>query len=162
MLFSTFTFSMIVMAFLISTLISSVKMAYTASYGFVLTCLVLQTFLMSPLLIMLLHMSNLPVWVVTVRDAFTYYFPFNFCLMYNGISMIASSHPDNAAMRWVEGVPYTWTEFTTPRTGYVTGNEFYIPSGLDIYFVMIRNIFIYTVLIWYFDHVLPSNRGRAE
>jgi|LakMenEpi03Aug12_release.lakeMendotaPanAssembly.Ray.scaffolds.fasta_scaffold299560_2 hypothetical protein len=162
MLFGTFTFSMIVMAFLISTMISSVKMAYTASYGFVLTCLVLQTFLMSPLLIMLLHMNTLPDWVVFIRNIFSYYFPFNFCLIYNGISMIASSHPDNDQMRWVEGMPYTWTDFTTPRTGYVAGSEFYIPSGLDIYFTMIGNICFYAIFIWYCDHVLPSNRGRSE
>ena len=59
-LFHLFTMTMMMLGFMLSTLIDTLKLSYTISYSFLLGGLVLQNFFISPALMKLFHAVDLP------------------------------------------------------------------------------------------------------
>lgn len=83
-LFLSFGVSMVMLAFLLSTLISSQKTAQTVGYSFILCGFVLQTIICSAYggLIDLLFMPDVAPWVRWVKWLLQFYPPFNFSKAY--------------------------------------------------------------------------------
>lgn len=162
LLFLTYSMTMMILGFMISTLINSVKFSYTVSYTFLLGGLVLQNFFKSPMLMKLFHVEDLPYWVPWVRIAFCYYPPFNFSRIYADIAATAGSTPNFDEKIWDEGLEYTWDNFFDERTGMLYGNKYRIPSSFESFQNLLWNGLILLVLTWYFDHVVQGNRGRSS
>lgn len=83
-LFLCFGLAMVMLAFLLSTLISSQKTAQTVGYSFILCGFVLQTIICSAYggLIDLLFMPDVAPWVRWVKWCLQFYPPFNFSKAY--------------------------------------------------------------------------------
>ena len=158
--FLLFGVTMIIFGFFVSTLIGSARLAYTLSYAFLLGGLVLQIFLQNHLLMMLLHVETLPNWAKMLLDFCKYYPPFNFSKMFNDIAVKSSSHPSHSERMWVKGTEYTWTDFFSYREGHVEGMFYRIPPTYVSVFNLLVDILIFAVLTWFFDHVIPANRGK--
>ena len=161
-LFMTYTMTMMVLGFFISTIINSVKLAYTVSYTFLLGGLVLQNFFMSQTLIKLFHLELLPDWVYWVRAGFTYYPPYSFSRVFCNIAIKAGSVPNYHTRMWEQGPGYFYSDFFTPREGHIAGLYYIVPADIIALKDLLRNFLIICLLTWYFDHILQGNRGRAS
>lgn len=161
-LFLAYSLTMMVLGFMISTLISSVKLSYTVSYTFLLGGLVLQNFFTSPTLMKLFHIEGLPNWVYWVRVVFSYYPPFNFSKIFSDIAAKAGSTPNYHERKWQTGPGYYWDDFFMERSGWMFGGKYVVPSSFDTLLDLLWNCFILMVFTWYFDHIIEGNRGRAS
>jgi len=83
-------------------------------------------------------------------------------LIYYDIATKASSHPNYSERRWEAGTEYVYDNFWVPKSGYIKGFEFYIPPSIDVMQDQIFNFFIFVIMAWLFDHILPSNRGKSD
>ena len=162
LLFMTYTLSMMTLGFFLSTLISSVRLAYTVSYSFLLGGLVLQNFFMSQTLIKLFHLNLLPNWVSWVRTILTYYPPYSFSRIFCHIAFKSGSVPNYHTRMWELGPGYTYTDFVSTREGEFGSMHYVVPSDLTGILDILRNFLILVVLTWYFDHIIPGNRGRPS
>ena len=97
---------MMVLGFMLSTMISSVKLSYTISYSFLLAGLVLQCFLGSPTLLKLFHIQDLPSWMYWIKLFFSYYPPFNFTKIFNDIAYKAGTLLNVPEKKWEKGPGY--------------------------------------------------------
>jgi hypothetical protein len=71
---------------------------------------------------------------------------------------------DQQAFAWIPGKDdYTWEDFGTDLTGKLAdGVTYTMPSPLKSVEAMIKDMCIYLVLTWYFDHIVAANRGVAD
>ena len=161
-LFVLFTMTMMMFGFMLSTMITSVKLSYTISYSFLLGGLVLQTFLTSQELMKLFHIVDLPDWVPPVRYALHWYPPFNFSKIFGDIAAKSGSLPNRHERKWVKGPGYTWDDFYNSRDGRISGHDFSMPSSYSSTIDLIWNFLAFALLTWYCDHVISGNRGRSS
>ena len=162
LLFLVYTMTMMVIGFMLSTLITSVKLSYTISYTFLLGGLVLQCFFQSSTLLALFHIKDLPSWVPVVRFLLTFYPPFGFTKIFNDIAWRAGSMPNMHDRKWQLGPGYEWSDFFVARKGHISGLNYEIPSSFESMMDLLRNFAVFLVLTWYFDHVVAGNRGRES
>jgi ABC-type multidrug transport system ATPase subunit len=160
--FLLYTMTMMMLGFMISTIITSVKLAYTISYSFLLGGLVLQCFFQSQTLMKLFHVVNVPYWVPWIRYAFTFYPPFNFTKIFNDIASKAGTVPNNADKIWVKGPGYAWKDFFLTQQGYFKAYYFNIPSSYSTFIDLLMNFIGFVILTWYLDNVISSNRGKGS
>ena len=161
-LFMTFTMTMMVLGFFLSTIIDSVRLAYTVSYTFLLGGLVLQNFFMSQTLMKLFHLQELPDWVYWVRVGFSYYPPYSFSRVFCNIAFKAGSVPNYYTTMWEQGPGYFYKDFFNQREGYIAGLYYKVPADITGITDLLRNFLIICILTWFFDHVIQGNRGRAS
>lgn len=166
-IFFLFSFNMSILAFCISTFVKTLISAYSVttmqvSLSFVLGGLVLEGFFASHILVMFIHTDRVPEWGSWILYLLTYYPPFNFSIVFNDIARKAASHPDYNERRWVPGIEYTYSDYFSPRTGSIKGSEYYIPPSSYYMNFLLRDILVFTVLTWYLDHIIESNRGNSE
>ena len=103
MLFGLFTLAMIALAFMMATLLTTTKAAYTTSYAFILLGLVLQLFLSDVTILYLFYARGVPTWVVVVRYLLMLYPPFNFSKAFGDIARKSSAHYSSWEHLWVSG-----------------------------------------------------------
>ena len=121
MLFFMFSFSMIVFAFFLSTLIKTTKMAYTISYAFVLFAVLMEIVFSNALLTYFLFFNEKSGWVPRMfRYIFYMYPPFTFSLNFGIISRKSSTHFDDSSQSFVKGESFSWADLTTPESGQFT------------------------------------------
>eukprot|EP00357_Protocruzia_adherens_P001361 CAMPEP_0115019368 /NCGR_PEP_ID=MMETSP0216-20121206/29400_1 /TAXON_ID=223996 /ORGANISM="Protocruzia adherens, Strain Boccale" /LENGTH=942 /DNA_ID=CAMNT_0002390821 /DNA_START=13 /DNA_END=2841 /DNA_ORIENTATION=- len=161
-LFFFFALAMLMFAFFMVTLIATLKAAYTMSYAFILLGLVLQIFLSKAAIVQFLYVASLPRWVTVVRTILSFYPPFNFSKIFGDISIKSSNHWDVNELRWVDGAGYTYSDLTEITTGEINHDYFRVPSSLDSFGWLILNCVMFGVLAWYCDHIVESNRGKAD
>ena len=159
-LFFGYSITMMVLGFMLSTMITSVKLSYTISYSFLLCGLVLQNFFQSTLLMKLFHIVDLPDWVPWVRLVFSYYPPYNFSKIYSDIAFRSGTIPNYAEKVWEKGPGYFWSNFFENREGYVQGYFYSVPPSYLTMQDLAWNFVTFLVLTWYLDHVISGNRGR--
>ena len=88
-------------------------------------------------------------------------FPYSIC--FGAIVKVACFHLEPSYLVWVAGKKYTWEMFTQEVKGeFGDGVGYTMPSARAMYLVMIGNCVFFALLAWYFDHVIPSNRGVAQ
>jgi hypothetical protein len=162
MIFFLFTMSMQFMAFFLTTILKTMKSAYTVSYAFILVALVMEIFLTNDAIIFYLYSTDLPWWVGIIKFAFSLYPPFNFAKCYSDIASLSASHFDNTEFRWKKGNGYHWDDLTTRKVGTMQGNiNFDVPTTLETIGYLCLDMIFYGILAWYFDHVDSSNRGKS-
>lgn len=58
---------------------------------------------------------------------------------------------------------FEWNDlFINPTGKFHTGDSYEIPCPMDIMIQLVRNMLIYWIMTWYFDHIMPNNRGRTH
>jgi hypothetical protein len=120
------------LGFLVSTLVSSARTAYTVSYVFVLGGMVLQLMFGSPALTYLFHLSGFSIPVVdAIRAAFRLYPPFNFSQLYNNVSRKTCRYPDFVSMVYRQGKGFDWSDLWVPTTGRIMKLEYLVPCSID-------------------------------
>lgn len=102
-----------------------------------------------------------PSWISLICSVLELYPPFNFSKIYFDISMRASRRYSLALKRMTEAGRFKWKDFYTTAKGDIKGVGFIVPSTYNTCIVMIWDIVLYTLLLWYLDHIISSNRGRS-
>ena len=162
LLFLTFSMSMVMLGFLMSTILKRTKSAYTASYAFILVGLVFQFFFSNVSILYLFYSPKVPWWVDLVRVILTLYPPFNFSKAFGDIASVASEHYSGYQKRWVSGNEYTWSRFFSKIHVRSTHPHFNAPSTAESLAYLVMDAVLIGLLGWYLDHVLPSNRGSGK
>ena len=163
MLFFSFTLSMQVLAFFISTIVKSLKSAYTASYSVILIGLIMQSIFSNPALFKVLYTKIIPKWAHNVIWLFEFYPPFNFSKIYHDICDQSCSHFDNYEWKWVEGKGYNITNFFNPIEGKLQFSGYYkMPATSNGFYNLFFNIIFFSFMTYYFDNVNSSNQGKSR
>lgn len=166
-LFAGFTLNMLVFGCFLVTLLSSGKATYTVkstqlTYTLLLVGIVLQGFISSHLLLMILHITDLPGAFAYIRHILSLYPPFQFSTAFYEVSRRSSWHPLYMERRWVEGEGYGWEHLWLSQEGWLKGHQYVTPSLGDSFVKMAYNACLFAILAWICDAVLPSNRGAGQ
>lgn len=166
-MFGFFGIAMLMLAFVLATLLSTTKAAYTVpltqvSYAFLLLGLVLQMFMTNVVILYLLYSDAIPHWVVYVRTILELYPPFNFSKSFGDIARKAANRYSSQEHKWVAGPGYTYHDFITPIDGSYQGVVYHAPSTIQTVFTMLENAAIFMAIAWVCDHVVAGNRGSGE
>lgn len=162
-LFFTFTFSMIMISFFITTLVSSITTSNTVTYAFLLTAIVIESFITSQGVLAYMYAVDRPSWVSGFIAFISLYPPFNYSKIYSDIALKSGYHYDMIQNMNVRGPGYKWHDFFLRAKGSLfNGGNFEMPSSFSTLMVMLADLAIYIIITWYFDHVVESNRGVAS
>jgi len=102
-------------------------------------------------------------WVKTTTKIFFLIPAFNFALLYGQISRITCNHFDGGSLMQEKSRTFEWNDlFVRPTGKFHTGEPYKVPSPSELISNMIFNILLYMLVTWYFDHVMPNNRGRTH
>lgn len=154
-------------AFLVSTFVEKQEQANRLSYSLILgviLCELLFTNYFLPLKIFYSEsLKNLPE-VNFVRGILemvpTYVYSLNFGI----VADESSKHLDLVNVAWLDGHTYTWEQFETNREMTVTAiaDTLHIPAPMYFLNKQKKITFWLSVMFWYFDHVISSNRGAGN
>ena len=163
-LFFFFGFSLMILAFILSTMVSTQKMAYTISYAFVLLAIVIELMLTDSLVTYFIFFNKKSGDSIYFIRGLFYMFPsFTYSLLFGIIVRRATTHFDENGQQFVKGSSFTWADLTIPESGeFSMGDKYSSPTALDSFGMMFLLTFIYLAMLWYFDHVISSNRGSNE
>lgn len=159
-----FAFAMCVYAFFLSTFIKTTWVAYTISYAFVLFAVLLNLILSNSLLMYFIFFNTRGDWyTIALRYLFYLYPPFALSILFGIIAWKASSHFVENEMAFIPGTYFGWKDLALPEIGEFTQGDYYhSPTPLNCFAVFFLLIVGYSILVWYFDHVIPDNRGTNE
>jgi hypothetical protein len=131
-LFAMYTMALIGCAFVFSTLCATQRVAYTVSYAFVLTCIVVLLMVSNPLTLYFIFFNDKSgQFMIFVRLAFYTLPPFVFSLIFGIIVRSATSHFDDNAQQFVEGTGFGWPDLVRPENGeFSTGDTYSSPTPL--------------------------------
>jgi len=103
------------------------------------------------------------VSVDVVRWLFFMTPPFVFSMIFGIISRKSSPHFDDNAQKFLPGAGFGWADLVKPEVGeFSTGDTYSSPTPLYGFGIILLEMVFYTILIWYFDHVVSANRGTDE
>lgn len=89
--------------------------------------------------------------------------PFVFSLIFGIIVRKSSSHFDDNAQQFIKGTGFGWADLVKPEKGeFSTGDTYSSPTPLTGFGIICIQLVLYATLVWYFDHVVSSNRGSNE
>jgi hypothetical protein len=102
------------------------------------------------------------VWKV-VRGIMYIFPPFTYSVLFSQIASIGATHFESKFQTFVPGRKLVWADLVThDRGSLVSGIKYSVPPIINIFGILILDIFIFLFLTWYFDHVIQSNRGANE
>ena len=163
-LFFIFTFDLQLCAFLMSTFISNVKTAYASALCFMIIATVIDSIFFLPFTHQILYLVNVK-WTVQVFKAFLYFFcPFNFSKAFLEIASISSTKLNEISFMNRVGRPYKYSDLFHINEGDMTVmvGHYIIPATYESFIYLIVDGIIYTILLFYLDNVIESNRGKAK
>lgn len=163
-LFFMFSIAMLMLAFILSTCVSTQRVAYTISYAFVLLAIVILLMFTNSLVLYFIFFNDRSESYVGVLRAIFYMFPpFIYTLIFGVIVRKATTHFDDNSQQFLKGTSFTWSDLVKPEIGeYSTGDTYKSPTPLHSFGMLLLVITVYAILVWYFDHVISSNRGTNE
>jgi len=84
-------------------------------------------------------------------------------MAYGSVATRASNRFDYNTVSWVKGHEFTWEEYYQKMRLeiYTTHDTITAPSAAYFMGKVMFSTFVITFMWWYFDHVVPDNRGVA-
>lgn len=163
-LFFMFTLSLVACSFVFATLCPTQRIAYTVSYAFVLLCIVILIMVANPLMLYFIFFNDKSsAFVAWIRWGFYMVPPFVFSMIFGVIVRKSTSHYDDNSQQFLEGTGFGWGDLIKSETGeFSTGDSYSSPTPLYGFALLLMEMAIYAFLVWYFDHVVSSNRGTSE
>ena len=154
--FFSVSYSMVMLAFLISTVVSTETVANTMAYSFVLLSVLMQViFSNTVVLYAMFYMDNLETWVIIVRSIFNMIPSFNFSRLFGQIVRITGSSFDGGEMKWNSGRRFLYKDlFINTEGTLVMGDTYTVPSPYESFKTIVMTIIVFWLLTWYFDHVI--------
>lgn len=164
-LFFPFVLAMQTLGYFLSTLTPTLKSSNTVSYAVMLFAIVVESFSSDNMLISFIFTEDAGSVVTFLKYFFCFYPPFSYTKIFTNITQYSGFHFSFTQRRWVESsLSYGLSTFAQNIEDKLPfgGGLYYRYSDLWSMVILYGNVFFFAILAWYFDHVLPSNRGRAE
>ncbi len=163
-LFFWFILDMQIMAIFLSTIISTIKEAYTWGFAVILTSGVLQGFFSNPYLYQILYSNDIFILVRCFKWFLYSFSPYNFNKAYVDIATIAGTKFDPLTLTNSPGRYYTYHDLFVRKEGTMRRLFFSYSIAPTIvnFCLLVFNAFLYMILALYFDNVLEDNRGKSK
>lgn len=102
-------------------------------------------------------------WINVMKVFFNLYPSFHYSKIFSDIERKADRHFDSFDNKWIEGGYYKYEDLFTTTSGdtSIMKGHYEIPSTIGSYFNLLLTSILYVIMIWYFDHVIESNRGKG-
>ena len=164
MLFFIFTLDLQYMAFLMCTIVNSVKTAYASAFCLILITGVTEGIFMFPFMYEILYKEDIEWTGYIFRIFLNLFCPYSHAKIYLEIATIASTNLDAVTFMNTPGRPYEYKDLLSSREGdFVLLNGHYkIPPTYQSFIWLIVDGLFYLILAWYFDNVLENNRGKGK
>ncbi len=162
--FLEFSFAIISLAFLVTTCVSSSRMAYAFSFAIILLAIVVEMSFCNVMMYYYIFMLDASsTWIVVARRLTGFFPPFIFAKIYGHMTRISSTHFDDLKLTWVRGVPFEWDYLFQPiHSKFITGDAYSLEPPIYDHLQLLLDGLIFLLLAAYFDHVLSSNRGSSD
>ena len=163
-LFFWFILDMQIMAILLSTIISTIKGAYTWGFAVILSSGVLQGFFSNPYLYQILYSNDIFILVKLFKWFLYSFSPYNFNKAYVDIATIAGTKFDPLTLTNSPGRYYKYSDLFVRKEGTMRRLFFSYSIAPTIvnFCLLVFNGFFYMALALYFDNVLEDNRGKGK
>ncbi len=167
-LFFLYSLALQIFAYFLSTIISTSKAAYGVSFTVIVFGYLVQVIFSYYSNLAVLYVWGADFWVYIVKFFLNLFPTFQFTKSFKDISRVAAGTIDWDKERWVnvifflfKGLEYSISNATDTLYGHLfDGSYFEIPCTLWSFFYFILQIIFYSILTWYFDHIITSNRGK--
>ncbi len=163
-LFFLFTFDLQLLAFLMNTLIDNPKTAYAGAFFFIFSAGVIQSVFTVPFFFQNIYEDNVG-WGFQITKGFLYaFFPFTFSKAFLEIASISSTKLSPDTFMNMVGREYKFSDlFEVIEADKVLFKGHYkIPATYISFIYLFGEGIIFLILIYYFDNVKASNRGKAQ
>ena len=163
-LFFLFTFDLQLLAFLMNTLIDNPKTAYASAFFFIFSAGVIQSVFTVPFFFQNIYEDNVG-WGFQITKGFLYaFFPFTFSKAFLEIASISSTKLSPDTFMNMAGREYTFSDlFKVIEADKVLFKGHYkIPATYMSFIYLFGEGIIFLILIYYFDNVKASNRGKGQ
>jgi hypothetical protein len=139
-------------------------MAYTASYAFVLTAILILIVISNPLtLYFIFYNKRSGSYMGLVRAMFYFFPPYTYALLFGIIVRKSTSHFDDNSQQFIQGDGFGWSDLVKKEVGeFSEGDVYESPTPLHAFGILLLDMFLCGIIVWYFDHVISSNRGTSE
>jgi ABC-type multidrug transport system ATPase subunit len=163
-LFFVCSFSMWWVGFALVTFCTDQKSGNVFSYVLILLSIIILIILHNPLTIYFMFFNQASASWIKYTTAIFHLLPgFNFALLYGQVARITWNHFDGETMMQIPARFIQWNDlFVRPTGRFHTGDPYEVPCIAELFSRMMVNILVYWVITWYFDHVMPNNRGRTH
>ena len=159
--FILYNISMSIWGFCLWTLMPSRNTAYGMWYAIVLISLSIQFAFSNDTLILFLFFSveASPI-IKTIKLLLQMYPPFTYSILFMQIMRVASTHFNSNHQAFEEGRIFSWSELLFEERDFlVIQVEYHVSSALTSFGYLLIDILLYSLLTWYFDHIITKNRG---
>ena len=148
--------------YLVVSLVNEKKIGMSITYGFVLYAIVMQWVFTGGFMLYFIYQSASSTMVKIAKVFFNIYPSFHYSKIFCDIERKADSHFDMLEAKWISGNEFTTKDLFEVTKGKVIfpAEPYEIPSPFQSYLYMLLTSLVYIILIWYFDHVISSNRGK--
>lgn len=153
------------MACFLSVILHTRSQAFAANFAIIMQSLVVCFCLSEPTLMKkIIYNLDTPLWVKAVINIFYLNPCFTFGKMFSDITNVTNATFDAKAMMWTKtNRPFVWNDvFLEQRGEFFSMDRYYVPSMAATSVAMPAVIMFYGTLSWYFDQVLPKNRGVVQ
>ena len=163
-LFFMFTFDLQLIAFLMSTLLTNVKTAYAAAFCFIVVAGVIVIVFTVPFIYQIIYAENVDWTVLLFRGFLQCFCPYSFAKIYIEVATIASTKLNEITFMNEIGRKYKWSDlFHVNENDMILFTAHYkIPATYESFIVLLLDGLLYLILMFYFDNVIESNRGKAK
>lgn len=153
------------LACFLSIVLSTRSQAFAANFAIIMQSLIICFCLSEPTLMKkIIYNLDTPMWVNLVINIFYLNPCFTFGKMFSDITNVTNATFDAKAMMWTKtNRKFEWADCFTEQHGeFFSLDRYHVPSLAATSVAMPGVIIFYGVLSWYFDQVLPQNRGVVQ
>ncbi|KAL9657561.1 hypothetical protein ABK040_000988 [Willaertia magna] len=158
-LFFCFTFSLVCLAFLLSTFVRESKQALVVGFIFLAISFILNLFVSNGNVIYQLYADDV---TPAFRTILSFYPPFNFAKVFSDISKKTLPVFDENQRKFVPGKGYTFYDFfvaddnSTPNPA---GGVIRSPRSVYSVLILLANSLLFLIIYWYCDNVVSDASG---
>lgn len=153
-------FAMCVLAMLVASVASKSRAGYTLAFTFLLASFVFQVIMTNPNSINGMYRDQ-PV-LTPLRKAFEWYPGFLFVKVFADFAFHSGTFFNFQRFRYVAGGPMPDSALFEPYLKPTGFGFFEIPGPIDSFWLVIRDMVAYLILIVFFELTLPSNQGAFK
>nr|KAJ3419409.1 ATP-binding cassette sub- A member 1 [Polyrhizophydium stewartii] len=164
-LFFLFGEAMVMLAFFITTLVRRSRVAILIGIFFFIIGLLFESFVFSSAYLGYIWWS--PATISPVGWGILMFFPFfNFGHMFLDISTLTTGQLDQLTSTYIPGPGFPWSSLYSPLPStslpvYGDNKPPDVPAVVQAWYLLIMDCFVYGLLLWYFDNVIPNEFGMS-
>ena len=148
------------LALFISVIANANKAGFSLAYAFLMFSFVFQVGMTNPNSAHPYYQSD--TFLRKIRFIYEFYPGFNYIKIWMDLVYFSGVYFDINQGRFVIGSEFNWNDFFTNYSKATIKGETVFPSIYDSFLLLLRNIVVFYILIFYFEYTLASNQGVSR